>query len=58
MRKMFVRFGFGDGWGSGGVGVRNKDFQFDLTTYAIEASDEGYREKEDRRYAISISQGF
>ncbi|MBD65174.1 MAG: hypothetical protein CME62_08205 [Halobacteriovoraceae bacterium] len=58
MRKMFVRFGFGDGWGSGGVGVRNKSFAFDLTTYAIEGSEDGYREDEDRRYVMSISSGF
>ncbi len=58
MRKMFVRFGYGDGWGSGGIGVRNKSFSFDLTTYAIEASDDGVREEEDRRYIMSISRGF
>lgn len=58
MRSMFVRFGFGDGWGSGGIGVRNKEFQFDLTTYAVEASDDGVREEEDRRSVMSISAGF
>lgn len=58
MRKMFVRFGYGDGWGSGGIGVRNKSFAFDLTTYAIEASEDGTREEEDRRYILSISGGF
>ncbi len=58
MRKMFFRLGFGDGWGSGGIGVRNKDFAFDLTTYAIEASDDGYREEEDRRTVLSISGGI
>ncbi len=58
MRMMFVRFGFSDGWGSGGIGVRNKSFQFDLTTYAIEASDDGYREEEDRRSVLSMSFGL
>lgn len=58
MRKMFVRFGYGDGWGSGGLGVRNESFAFDLTTYAIEASEDGVKEEEDRRYIISISRGF
>jgi hypothetical protein len=57
-RKMFVRFGYGDGWGSAGIGVRNKSFAFDLTSYAIEASDDGVREDEDRRYILSISGGF
>ena len=58
MRKMFVRFGYGDEWGSGGIGVRNKKFAFDLTTYAIEASEDGIRKNEDRRYILSVSGGF
>ena len=58
LRRMFVRFGFGDGWGSGGLGVRNESIAFDLTTYAIEGSDDGYREEEDRRYVLSVSGGF
>lgn len=59
-RKFFVRFGSGDGWGSGGVGVRNKNFIFDLSTYAVEASEEknAFREEEDRRYVLSIASGF
>jgi hypothetical protein len=58
MRMMFFRAGFGDGWGSGGIGVRGKGFVFDLTTYAIEASPDGNREDEDRRYALNMSLGF
>ena len=58
MRKMFVRFGYGDGWGSGGIGVRSKSFAFDLSSYAIEASDIGVRQEEDRRHILSISGGF
>lgn len=57
-RKMFVRFGYGDGWGTAGIGVRNKSFTFDLTSYSIEASDDGFREEEDRRFALSFSSGF
>lgn len=57
-RTMFVRFGYGDGWGSGGIGVRSKAFAFDLTSYAIEASEDGVREEEDRRYILSVSGGF
>lgn len=57
-RRYFLRFGYGDGWGSGGIGVRNKSFVFDLTTYAVEASLDGFREEEDRRYALSIASGF
>ena len=58
MRKMFFRLGFGDGWGSAGIGVRSKTFAFDLTSYAVEASESGYRQDEDRRYIMSISRGF
>jgi len=58
MRMMFFRAGFGDGWGSGGIGVRSQGFIFDLTTYAIEASQSGNREEEDRRYALNMSLGF
>ena len=58
MRKMFFRLGYGDGWGSGGIGVRNEKFAFDLTTYAIEASEDGIREEEDRRFILSISGGL
>lgn len=59
-RKYFVRFGSGDGWGSGGIGVRNRRFVFDLTTYAVEASEEtgAFRKEEDRRYVLSIASGF
>lgn len=58
MRMMFVRFGFADGWGSAGLGVRVRSFVFDLTTYAIEGSVDGYREEEDRRSVLSFSTGF
>jgi len=56
-RRVFVRFGYSDGWGSGGIGVRSRKFIFDLSTYAVESGD-GFRDKEDRRYALSISSGF
>jgi hypothetical protein len=57
-RTFFFRGGFGDGWGSGGIGVRNDKFIFDLTTYAIEASQDGYRQEEDRRYVLNLAMGF
>ena len=59
-RMFFFRLGYGDGWGSGGIGVRNEQFIFDLTTYAIEASEKenAFREDEDRRYIMSFSSGF
>jgi hypothetical protein len=57
-RKIFIRAGYGDGWGSGGFGIKGRRFTFDLSTYAVEQSLDGFREEEDRRYAINIASGF
>lgn len=57
-RRIFVRAGWGDGWGSGGIGVRSRTFILDLTTYAVDRSLDGFREEEDRRWVISLSSGF
>lgn len=57
VRKYFVRFGYGDGWGSFGLGVRNNKSVFDLATYAHETG-EGFREEEDRRFVFSWAMGF
>jgi hypothetical protein len=57
-RRLFIRGGYGDGWGSGGLGVRARTFILDLTTYAVDRSRDGFREKEDRRYVLSISSGI
>ncbi len=57
-RRLFMRFGSGDGWGSGGIGLRSRTFQFDLTTYAVDRSTDGFREEEDRRFVFSLSSGI
>jgi len=57
-RRVFLRAGYGDGWGSGGFGVRSRRVIVDLTTYAVDRSLEGFREEEDRRWVLSISSGF
>ncbi len=57
-RKIFVRLGWGDGWGSGGIGVRSRTFIFDFSTYAVDRSLDGFREEEDRRWALSVSSGI
>jgi hypothetical protein len=57
-RRIFLRGGWGDGWGSGGIGVRSRTFIFDLTTYAVDRSLDGFRKEEDRRWALSLSTGF
>lgn len=57
-RRIFLRVGWGDGWGSGGIGVRARTFIMDLTTYAVDRSQDEFRELEDRRWVISVSSGF
>lgn len=57
-RRLFIRAGWGDGWGSGGLGVRTRTFILDLTTYAIDRSLDGFREDEDRRWVLGLSSGF
>lgn len=57
-RRIFLRAGYGDGWGSGGIGVRSRTFIFDFTTYAIDRSFDGFREEEDRRFVLSLSSGI
>jgi len=57
-RRIFIRAGSGDGWGSAGIGVRSKAFIMDLTTYAVDRDSTGFRKKEDRRFVLSLSSGF
>lgn len=57
-RVYFFRLGYGDGFGSTGLGVRTKKLEFDLTTYAVDTTASGYRGKEDRRFVLSMSSGF
>ena len=57
-RRIFIRGGYGDGWGSGGIGVRSRTFILDLTTYAVDRSRDNFREEEDRRWVLSLSSGF
>lgn len=57
-RRIFLRAGYGDGWGSGGIGVRSRTFIFDFTTYAVDRSLDGFRKDEDRRFVLSLSSGI
>lgn len=57
-RKIFLRGGYGDGWGSGGLGIKLRHMTLDLTTYAVDRSRDGFREKEDRRWVFSFASGF
>lgn len=57
-RIFFMRLGYGDGFGSGGIGIRTKKLEFDLTTYAVDTTTSEYRGEEDRRFVIGFSSGF
>jgi hypothetical protein len=58
MRVFFFRLGYGDGFGSAGLGIKSRMAEFDLTTYAVDTSSAAFRGSEDRRFAIGISSGF
>ncbi len=57
-RKGFIRIGYGDGYGSAGIGFKSQAMEMDLSTYAVDTTTEEYRGKEDRRFVFGISSGF
>lgn len=57
-RVFFLRIGYGDGFGSAGLGIKSRKLEFDLTTYAVDTSTASFRGHEDRRFAIGVSSGF
>ncbi len=57
-RKFFLRFGYGDGFGSAGIGIQGKRVHWDLTTYAVDLSQAEIRGREDRRFVLSMASGF
>ncbi|MGK0366887.1 MAG: hypothetical protein ACI9QD_000017 [Thermoproteota archaeon] len=57
-RVMYVRFGWGDGFGSFGLGVRSKHITMDMSTYAVDTTSGAYRGNEDRRFVLSVSSGY
>jgi hypothetical protein len=58
MRSIFLRLGYGDGFGSAGIGIRTRKLEFDLTTYAVDTTSSSFRGNEDRRFVMSLSSGF
>ena len=57
-RLFFIRAGYGDAFGSFGLGVKTKKLEFDLTTYAVDTTTNKMRGSEDRRFALGLSSGF
>ena len=59
-RSFFLRFGYGDSYGTAGFGFKSKTIDFDLSTYSVnpEPNSNSIRGEEDRRISLSISSGF
>ncbi len=57
-RVFFLRFGYGDGFGSAGLGIKHRKLEFDLSTYAVDTTSSSFRGEEDRRFAMTFSSGF
>jgi len=57
-RALFIRFGYGDGFGSAGLGLKSQKLELDLTTYAVDTTSSEFRGEEDRRFAVNFSSGF
>lgn len=57
-RVFFFRIGYGDGFGSAGLGIKSRKLEFDLSTYAVDTTTASFRGQEDRRFALSVSSGF
>jgi len=57
-RSFFVRFGYGDSYGSFGLGIRSRSVIVDLASYAVDTTNGSWRGKEDRRFAMTLSSGF
>lgn len=57
-RMFFIRAGYGDAFGSFGLGVKTSKLEFDLTTYAVDTTTDKIRGSEDRRFVLGLSSGF
>lgn len=57
-RTFYIRGGYGDGYGSGGIGLNTRMLQIDLSTYAAKTKWNSGTEFVDRRYVGSIALGF
>jgi len=57
-RRFHIRGGYADGFGSGGIGIKTKPLEVDITTYSVDLTNDRYKGKEDRRFMFSLSAGI
>ena len=59
-RVFFLRFGYGDSYGTAGLGFKSKTVDFDLTTYSVntDPTSTKIRGDEDRRISLTLSTGL
>lgn len=57
-RIFFIRAGYGDAFGSFGLGIKTNKLEFDITTYAVDTTTDKIRGSEDRRFVLGVSSGF
>lgn len=59
-RAFFLRFGYGDSYGTAGLGFKSKTVDFDLTTYSVntDPTSTKIRGDEDRRVSFTLSTGL
>ncbi len=57
-RILFIRFGYGDGFGTAGAGVKSKNFEIDVSTYALDTTSNEFQGEQDRRFIFSFSTGL
>lgn len=57
-RRFFIRGGWGDGYGTGGLGLKTQKLEVDLTSYAVSLKTSQFDDKEDRRFVFGLSYGL
>jgi len=58
-RVLYLRLGYGDGYMSGGFGLKTREMSFDLTAYQVNTTfNDSYDGPEDKRIALGVSWGL
>lgn len=54
----WLRFGWGDGYPSGGLRIRSSTFEFDISTWGVHGTSREYTREEDRHIGLGFSHFF